>query len=118
MTNTTSSLGEFELILLLAVIRLGDEAYGVTIRQTIEATTGRNVSAGAVYTALSRLEARGCVTSTQGETAPERTGMRRRYYRVEPLGAQHVTRAMRHVEAMARGVMPELSRLAAEGRKR
>jgi len=117
MTHPSTSLGEFELIVLLAVLRLEDQAYGVTIRQTIEATTGRNVSAGAVYTALSRLEARGCVTSTQGETAPERTGMRRRYYRVEPLGAQQVSRAMRHVEAMARGVMPALHRLASEGRK-
>jgi DNA-binding PadR family transcriptional regulator len=109
-----TSLGEFELVLLLAVIRLSDEAYGVTIRRAIQETTGRNISAGAVYTALGRLETRGLVMSTPGETVPERTGMRRRYYRVRPEGARQVQRAMRHVESMARGVMPQVVRLAAE----
>lgn len=112
-----SSLGEFELVLLLAVVRLNDEAYGVTIRRAIEDSTGRNVSAGAVYTALGRLEARGFVTSTPGETVPERTGMRRRYYRVRPEGARQVQRAMRHVETMARGVMTQVARLASESSK-
>lgn len=109
-----SSLGEFELVLLLAVIRLDEHAYGVTIRRAIEESTGRSLSAGAVYTALGRLEARGLVTSTPGDTVPERTGMRRRYYRVRPEGARQVQRAMRHVETMARGVMPQVVRLAAE----
>jgi DNA-binding PadR family transcriptional regulator len=109
-----TSLGEFELVLLLAVIRLSDEAYGVTIRRAIQETTGRNISAGAVYTALGRLETRGLVMSTPGETVPERTGMRRRYCRVRPEGARQVQRAMRHVESMARGVMPQVVRLAAE----
>ncbi|MEO6223876.1 MAG: PadR family transcriptional regulator [Vicinamibacterales bacterium] len=112
-----SSLGEFELVLLLAVVRLNDSAYGVTIRRAIEESTGRNVSAGAVYTALGRLEMRGLVTSTPGETVPERTGMRRRYYRVRPEGARHVQRAMRHVETMARGVMTQVVRLAAQRAK-
>lgn len=107
-----SSIGEFELVLLLAVVRLGDTAYGVTIRRSIEDQTGRDLSAGAVYTALGRLETRGFVTSVQAETVPERTGMRRRYYRVTPLGAREVQRAMRHVETMARGVMPQVARLA------
>jgi DNA-binding PadR family transcriptional regulator len=109
-----TSLGEFELVLLLAVIRLKDDAYGVTIRRAIEDSTGRNVSAGAVYTALGRLETRGFVTSTQGDTIPERTGMRRRYYKVRPEGARQVQRAMRHVEAMARGVMTQVVRLATD----
>jgi DNA-binding PadR family transcriptional regulator len=109
-----TSLGEFELVLLLAVVRLDDDAYGVTIRRAIEETTGRNLSAGAVYTALGRLEARGFVASTQGDTIPERTGMRRRYYKVRPEGARQVQRAMRHVEAMARGVMTHVARLAAD----
>lgn len=109
-----SSLGEFELVLLLAVVRLEGNAYGVTIRRAIEESTGRNVSAGAVYTALGRLETRGLVTSIPGDTVPERTGMRRRYYRVRPEGARQVQRAMRHVETMARGVMPQVARLASE----
>jgi PadR family transcriptional regulator PadR len=109
-----TSLGEFELVLLLAVVRLDAEAYGVTIRRAIEESTGRNVSAGAVYTALGRLETKGLVKSTPGETVPERTGMRRRYYRLRPEGARQVQRAMRHVEKMARGVMPQVARLAGE----
>jgi DNA-binding PadR family transcriptional regulator len=111
----STALGEFEQLLLLAVLRLGDEAYGVTIRREVEETTGRNVSAGAVYTALGRLEARGLVRSAPGETVPERTGMRRRYYRVEPEGARQLTRAIRHVAAMSRGLMPELEKLASDG---
>jgi DNA-binding PadR family transcriptional regulator len=113
----STALGEFEQLLLLAVLRLGDAAYGVTIRRAIEEATGRSVAAGAVYTALGRLEARGLVSSRPGETVPERTGMRRRYYTVRPEGARHLTRAMRHFDAMARGLRPKLERLAAQGRK-
>ena len=112
-----TSLGEFELVLLLAVVRLGDEAYGVTVRRAIEESTGRSLSAGAVYTALGRLETKGLVSSTPGDTVPERTGMRRRYYRLRPEGARQVQRAMRHVETMARGVMPQVVRLAAQRSK-
>jgi DNA-binding PadR family transcriptional regulator len=57
------------------------------------------------------------VSSRPGETVPERTGMRRRYYTVRPEGARHLTRAMRHIDAMARGLRPKLERLAAQGRK-
>lgn len=106
-------LGEFEQLLLLAVLRLGDAAYGVTIRQALEDATGRNVSAGAVYTALGRLEQRGLVSSTAAESAPERSGMRRRYYKVRPEGARRVVRAYRDMRALADGLVPELERLAA-----
>jgi DNA-binding PadR family transcriptional regulator len=99
-------------MLLLAIVGLGDAAYGVTIRRAIEEQTGRNVSAGAVYTTLGRLETRGLVASREGETAPERTGMRRRYYKVRPEGARQIQRSMRHVEAMARGLMTQVSALA------
>ncbi len=105
-------LGEFEQLLLLAVMRLGDEAYGVTIRQAIEKATGRNVSAGAVYTALGRLEQRGLVAARDGETAAERTGMRRRYYTVKPEGARRVYQAVTEMQAMTEGMLPELARLA------
>jgi len=108
----SQTLGEFELMLLLAVVRLGDAAYGVTIRRAIEDQAGRNVSAGAVYTTLGRLETRGLVWSREGETAPERTGMRRRYCQVTPEGARQIQRSMRHVEAMARGLMPQVAALA------
>jgi DNA-binding PadR family transcriptional regulator len=112
-----TAIGEFEQLLLLAVLRLGGDAYGVTIRRAVEETTGRSVSAGAVYTALGRLEGRGLVRSAPGETIPERTGMRRRYYRVEPEGARQLTRAIRHVAAMSHGLMPALERLASEGQE-
>lgn len=105
-------LGEFEQLLLLAVLKLGDEAYGVTIRQAIADATGRDVAAGAVYTALGRMEQRGLVSSRPGETTPERTGMRRRYYRVTPEGAQRVYRAYQDLQAMTRGLVPELEKLA------
>lgn len=112
-----TALGEFEQLLLLAVLRLGDEAYGVTIRRAIEEATGRHVSAGAVYTAMGRLESRGLVASAPGASAPERTGMRRRYYRVQPEGARQVHRALRHFQTMARGLLPELERLAGQPTK-
>ncbi|HET9373280.1 MAG TPA: PadR family transcriptional regulator [Vicinamibacterales bacterium] len=112
------TIGEFEHLLLLAVLKLGDEAYGVTIRRAVEEATGRQVTAGAVYTALGRLESRGFVRSSPGDTVPERTGMRRRYYRVEPEGAQVVQRTMRHLEAMAEGLKPRIARLASQSRER
>ena len=62
------TLGDFEQRILFALIRLGVDAYGVTIRQEIETRTGRAISAGALYTALARLEKRGLVTSRLGES--------------------------------------------------
>ena len=111
------SLGEFEQLTLLAVLRLADGAYGVTVRQAIEEVTGRDVSAGAVYTTLSRLEKRGLVSSRVGETTPERTGQRRKYYTVLPAGAAMVHDSMNAVSRMVDGVGPELTALArqAEG---
>ncbi len=111
------SLGEFEQLTLLAVLRLGDEAYGVTIRCAIEEGTGRDVSSGAVYTTLSRLEKRGLVSSRVGETAPARTGQRRKYYTVEPAGAAMVYDSVNAVSRMVDGLVPRLAGLAqrAEG---
>ncbi len=111
------SLGEFEQLTLLAVLRLGDEAYGVTVRRAIEEGTGRNVSSGAVYTTLARLEKRGLVSSRVGETVPERTGQRRKYYTVEPAGAAMVRDSVNAVSRMIEGLAPRLAGLAqrAEG---
>ncbi|MCZ6918129.1 MAG: helix-turn-helix transcriptional regulator [Gemmatimonadetes bacterium] len=106
------ALGEFEQLILLAVLRLGEEAYGMTIRQEVERRTGRDVSAGAVYTTLGRLENRGLVCSWPGETVPERTGQRRRYYQLEPEGAAELYRAYEDVRRMARGLIPQLADLA------
>lgn len=77
-------LGELEQIVLLAVLRLGEGAYAVPILEQIEAQTGRRVARGALYTALDRLEAKGCLRSRAGEPLPERGGRSRRYFTVTP----------------------------------
>jgi PadR family transcriptional regulator PadR len=100
----TKTLGQFELLLLLAVLRLGDRAYGVTIRRELAERTGRVVSAGAVYTALERLERRGLATSRLGEPTPERGGRAKRYYRVLPAGEEAVART----QALLRGLAADL----------
>ena len=85
-----SYLGEFELMLLLAVIHLGDEAYGVTISRRLELHRKRNVSVGSVYAALERLEARGLVVSSLGDPTPERGGKAKRYFRVTKEGLRQI----------------------------
>ncbi len=101
-------LWEFEQLLLLALLHLKDEAYGLRIRQAIEARTGRTISPGAVYTALDRLERRELVSSSLGEPTPQRGGKRRRYYRLEPAGATLLRQSQHALARMARGVSPEL----------
>jgi PadR family transcriptional regulator PadR len=86
-------LGRFEHELLLTVMRLGDEAYGMTIRRELGAHTGREVAVGAIYTALARLEARGLVQSRLGDPTPERGGKAKRYYRVLAPGRRAVAKA-------------------------
>ena len=89
------NLGSFEQVMLLAVLRLGSSAYGMTIREEIERRTGKTVTLGAIYTALERLEAKGFVTSTLGEATPVRGGRPKRYFRIEGagLGALNESRA-------------------------
>jgi PadR family transcriptional regulator PadR len=96
--------GEFEQLVLFALLRLGKDAYGVTVRQEIAARTKRNVSAGAVYTALERMEAKGYVTSRLGDPTPERGGKRKKFYKLEPHGAKALGRAYAAVQAMAEGL--------------
>jgi DNA-binding PadR family transcriptional regulator len=79
-------LTDFELMILLAALRLGDEAYGVRIAREIEETGGRRVLLGAVYAALDRLERNGLVSSTIGNPTPERGGRAKRYFKVTPRG--------------------------------
>jgi len=91
-------LGEFEQIVLLAVVRLGDSAYGVPIRREIEKRTQRSLTVGALYRTLDRLEGKGYLASWFSDPSPERGGRSKRYFRVEPLGV----RALRHSrEALA-----------------
>ena len=103
-----ASLGDFEQRILFALIRLGADAYGVTIRQEIETRTGRAVSAGALYTALARLEKRGFVASRLGEPTPERGGKRKRLYTVHPAGERAIARAYESLRLMASGMATRL----------
>lgn len=102
-----SYLGEFEQLLLLALLHLDDDAYGVRIREIVEKRTGRTISPGAVYTALDRLEGRGLVLSRLGDPTPQRGGKRKRYYRLEPAGARLLRQSQDALARMARGVKPE-----------
>jgi PadR family transcriptional regulator PadR len=96
-------LGEFEQVVLFAVAQI-DDAYGATIRDEIERRTGRQVSAGAVYTTLERLEARGYLASWWGEPTPERGGKRKRHFRLERDGREALERSWQAMRAMARGL--------------
>jgi PadR family transcriptional regulator len=98
------SVGDFEQLILLALVRLGPGAYGVSIRQEIEARTGRTVSAGALYTALNRLEGRGFVASRLGDPTPQRGGKRKRLYTVRPAGEAVAARAYESLRQMASGL--------------
>jgi PadR family transcriptional regulator, regulatory protein PadR len=79
-------LGEFEQIVLIAVLRLGENAYAIPIRDEIEQRTGRTVARGALYTALERLESKRCLRSRMSDPLPERGGRSRRYFSVTPAG--------------------------------
>jgi len=97
-------LGEFEQLVLLAVLRLDEQAYGVPIRQEIEKRAGREVTVGALYATLDRLEAKGYVRSRFGEPTAERGGRSRRYFRVQPDGLEALAHAKRAFDRMWEGV--------------
>jgi PadR family transcriptional regulator PadR len=103
----TRMLTDFELMILLAVLRVGDDAYGVRIARELERTAGRNALLAAVYAALERLEQRGLVTSVVGEPTPERGGRAKRFYSVTARGIREVKQTQRALQALWRG-LPEL----------
>lgn len=90
-------LGEFQEIVLLTILVLDDDAYGVTIKREINEKMKRNISRGALHTALSRLEDKGFINSEQGKSSPERGGLPKRYYSVTNKGiaALHEARELR-----------------------
>ncbi len=90
--------------MLLALQRLGDAAYGVSVRREIEERTGKSVSVGAVYTALDRMQRRGYVSSFAGEATPKRGGRAKRHYRVEAKGRLALERTFDALSAMADGL--------------
>jgi len=97
-------LGEFEHIIVLALLRLEDRAYGVTVRQEIELRIKREVSIGAVYATLDRLESKGYVKSRRGDPTPERGGRSKRFFRVTAKGVTAVNRTQRALQTMSKGL--------------
>jgi DNA-binding PadR family transcriptional regulator len=97
-------LGEFEHIVILALLRLRDRAYGVTVRQEIQLRTNREVSIGAVYATLDRLETKGYVQSHLGDPTPERGGRSKRFFRVTDRGLAVVNRTEHALRSMAEGL--------------
>ncbi len=97
-------LGEFEQLVLLALMRLGPDAYGATIRREIEARTGRDLAISAVYVTLERLEIKGLVKSRIGDPTPQRGGRRRKHFAVQPAGRRAITVACRAFKLMTEGL--------------
>lgn len=97
-------LGEFEHIVLIALIRLGDDAYGVTVRRDIEARTERAVSIGAIYATLDRMEAKGLVRSRVGEPTAARGGRAKRYFFITSRGVTAVNRTQDALRRMCEGL--------------
>jgi len=89
---------------VLALLRLEDRAYGVTVRQEIEFRTKREVSIGAVYATLDRLEAKGYVKSRLGDPTPERGGRSKRFFQITPKGVAAVNRTHRALQSMTEGL--------------
>ena len=103
---THQGLGEFEQLVLLAIVHLREEAYGIPIVEEIERRTGRSVARAAVYVALRRLEEKGFVSSWMGAPTPERGGKGRRYVKLEAAGARALREARQVAESMWRGLDP------------
>ena len=97
-------LTDFELMILLAILRVGEHAYGVPIAREIERTGRRTVILGAVYAALERLDRNGLVTSRMGHPSPERGGRAKRFFDVTPQGLRAVKDTQRSLVALWKGV--------------
>ena len=101
-------IGNLDLVILSVLIRLGDEAYGVAISREIKDTTGSEVALGTIYAVLQRLGRDGMVTSSLGESTPERGGRAKRYFRITAKGLKEVNQMRRALGRLWRGV-PELA---------
>lgn len=100
MDELKKRLGDFERSILLALAKLGDDAYGVTIRNTLTQTLGRDVSFGAVYTTLDRLLQKKMVSTYTGEPTPQRGGRAKKHFRIERKGIEALERARREADAV------------------
>jgi PadR family transcriptional regulator PadR len=109
--TTEASLGEFEQLVLMAIVRLEADAYGATIRRDIESRTARRLSISGVYTTLERLEMKGLVRSWIGEPTAERGGRRRKHFAIQAAGASALRSAYRDFTGMAAGLERRLKQL-------
>ncbi len=99
------ALGEFEHIVLLAVLRLRDDAYGMRVRREIHERTGRDVAIGAVYATLERLAAKGLVTAAVSNPTPQRGGRAKRSFRLTGAGIEALRRTRADLDAMLDGIV-------------
>ena len=97
-------LGDFEQLVMLALMRLGPGAYGMTVRRELEEIADRRVSLGAIYATLDRLEGKGLVTSLLGGPGPERRGRAKRFFKVKAPGVQALRSSLASTDRMRRGV--------------
>ncbi|HVQ65395.1 MAG TPA: helix-turn-helix transcriptional regulator [Terriglobia bacterium] len=104
---TPPTLSNFELMVMLAIIRIGDDAYGVSISNEIEETTGSEVLLGSVYDALTRLQEKGLIASTLGEATPERGGRAKRHFRTTARGLRLVRDTQQSLVKLWKG-LPQL----------
>jgi DNA-binding PadR family transcriptional regulator len=98
------NLGEFEQMILLAILRLRDDAYGVTIRTELADRAGRTVAPGALYTALERLETKGLISSRMSDPTPQRGGRAKRHVTVTAAGNEALKRAVRAYDRLLEGL--------------
>lgn len=102
--HPSATLGEFEFVVLLAVLGLKSEAYPLSIRDAIEAKTNRAVSRAAVFITLERLEDKGYLSSRYGDPTPVRGGRAKRFFSATPAGLAAVRQSLHTVTAMTRGL--------------
>lgn len=100
MAEKEKFLGEFEQFLLLSILKIGDNAYGSTIRQLLADIIKRDVTIGALYTTLERLEKKGLVESKVGEATPERGGRAKKYVKVTAKGQHALKRSKQALTSM------------------
>lgn len=102
------ALGDLEQLVMLALLRLTDDGFGAAVQREIAEHSGRDVTLGAVYTALARLEEKGFVRSRVGDPLPQRGGRRRRHYEVLPAGRTAIAEAWQGMQALSRGLRAQL----------
>ena len=105
--NSQAPLGEFEQLVLLAVMRLGENAYAVPVRQEIEERTSRSVARGALYVTLDRLEEKGYLKSWLADATAERGGRAKRFYEVKPAGVKALEYSWAALRSMWEGLEPK-----------